>query len=178
MSHRLRSLALVSLLFVAGSVLAQPSPPQPRIVEGAARDQVGNDPVVNPSSSVRHPGIPAEALAESGRPREEETERETWAEARWSTSTLELPGNAKMTISVARRSILLVHANWPGQSDLTVTVTRGNTTLKAFQGAIEPGIGRVVAGQVKVPSAGDVVIGASGPGSPKITLYVGVVAAQ
>jgi len=109
MSLRLRNLALVSLLFIAGAVLAQPSS-QPRIVEGAARDQIRNDPVVNPSSSARHPGIPVEALAESGHPRDEERERETWAEAQWGISTLELPGNAKKTIAVARRSTLLIQA--------------------------------------------------------------------
>jgi len=55
---------------------------------------------------------------------------------------------------------------------------RGNTTLKTLKGAIKPGIGRVAAGQLNLPSAGNVVIRASGPGSPKVTLYVGIVAAQ
>ena len=74
---------------------------------------------------------------------------------------------------------MLVRASWPDDSDVTVSVARGGTTLKSVKGAKTPGVGRVATARVKVPSAGNIVIGATAPGSStKVTLYVGVTAAQ
>jgi hypothetical protein len=161
---------LVSLLVV--SVLAQPSP-RPRVREVPGRKRVSGDPLINPATTNPHPGLPTSARREE-RGATPERHDETWAAARWTTSTLQLPGNAKKTISVAAPSIVLIRASWPDQSDLTVRATRGNTTLASAKGIKKPGIGKVASTQVKVPSPGNIVIGATGPGSPKVTLYVGI----
>ncbi len=177
MALRLRSaVVFVSLFFAAVSAIAQTSP-RPRVVEGAARGQVANDPVINPSSTSRHPGLPAAALAGSGAPDTREKEK-TWAAARWTMSTLQLPGNAKKTIPIARRSTLLIRASRSDQSDLTLTVTKGNMTLQSVKGMTVPGVGRVATARVEVPAAGDVVITAGGAGPAKVTLHVGVAARQ
>jgi len=176
MSVRLLGLAVLSLFLAAASAFAQPNP-RPRVREAAGRRHVKDDPVVNPSATT-HP-LPAPARPAGERVIPDEKRNDGWAAARWTTSTLQLPGNAKKTISLPAPSIVLVRASWPDDSDVTVSVARGGTTLKSVKGAKTPGVGRVATARVKVPSAGNIVIGATAPGSStKVTLYVGVTAAQ
>jgi len=176
MSVRLHGQALISVFLAAVSAFAQPSP-RPRIQNAAPRGHVTDDVVVNPSTSRPHPDLPARARRDSGRADPGER-KESWAAAQWTTSTLQLPGNAKKTIAVAGPSILLVRASWPDQSDLTVSVTLGNTTFKSVRGVSTPGVGRIATARVKVPSSGNVVIVAAGAGSPKVSLQVGVLSAR
>ncbi len=178
MSVRFDGVAMLLVFLLAAATFAQPSP-RPRVREAAGRGHVSGDPVVNPSTSNRHPGLPARARSDHERATSERRD-ETWAAARWTTSTLRLPGNAKKTISLSAPSIVLIRASWPDQSDLTVSVAKGNATLTSVKGTKTPGVGKIATMQVKVPSAGNIVIGATGPGSPSsnVTLYVGVLAAR
>jgi hypothetical protein len=176
MDIRLRSVALfVFLVFAPVSAIAQN--PRARVVEGAVRGQTANDPVINPSSTSRHPGLPPGALTGSNEPDTAEKEK-TWAAARWTTSTLQLPSNTKKIIPVTRPSTLLIRASRSDSSDLTLTVTKGHLTLKSVTGTTVPGVGRVATARVEVPAAGHVVITAGSAGSAKVTLDVGVVARQ
>jgi len=74
---------------------------------------------------------------------------------------------------------VLVRASWPGPSAVALTIQKQGATLatatssKRYDGAM------IATAQAKVPSAGEVVIRAAGPGSQslKVDLYVGVLAA-
>lgn len=177
MSLRWRGLVSFVFLFVAGSAWAQASP-RTQVVEGAERRRAADDPAMNPSSPTTPPDLPVAALGGSGPREPAERERGTWAAARWTTSTLQLPGNAKKTTSVARASTLMIRASWPGPADLTISIRRGNATLKSVKGKAKRGVGRLATALVRVPAAGNVVITVTGPGSSKVTLHIGVLAAQ
>lgn len=178
MSTRLVGVATLLVSFLAVPAFAQPSP-RPRVREVAGHKRVSGDPLVNPATANRHPGLPDAARPEHERGASPERHDETWAAARWTTSSLQLPGNARKTISVTAPSTVLIRASWPDQSDLTVSVARGNTTLGSARGTKKPGVGKIATTQVKVPSAGNITIGVTGP-SPgtKVTLYVGIVPAR
>jgi hypothetical protein len=173
MSARLPGRVLLSVFLAAVSSFAQQPSPRPRIENAVPRERVRDDALVNPSSSRPHPDLPARARTDRGRAEPGER-KELWAAAQWMTSTLQLPANARKTITVASSSILLVRASWPDQSDLTVSVTRGNTIFKSVKGVSTPGVGRIATARVQVPSSGNVGIAIAGVGAPKVKLQVGV----
>lgn len=166
------SLALIVVLSVAAPAAAQPAP-RPRVQETAPAKRVMNDPAVNPKSSTPHPGLPAGALVDDGRGEREER-REGWAVARWTVHTLRLPSSAKRSISIAAPSVLLIRASWPDASDLTISVTKGGASLASIKGTSAGAGGRLATGYVTIPSAGELVVAASGGSAGTVTLHVGV----
>ena len=164
------------IVLAASSTSAQQAP-RPRVRETTPARRVADDPAVNPKSSAPRPAIPARALVDDGRGEEEER-REGWAVARWTAHTLQVPADAKRTISIAAPSVLLIRASWPESRDVTITVTRGGTSLATIRGGSPAAGGRLAPARVNVPSPGEVVIAASGAASTRVTLHTGVLPAR
>jgi hypothetical protein len=164
------------LLLLAAASVAQDVPA--RIRELQPRTLVSDDQAVNPSSFKSRPALPARARAEGARARVERANA-GWESARWTRAVLQLPGTAQKTIAVSAPSTLLIRASWTSQSDLAVTVVKGTSTLATARLAKRFDGERIATAQVRVPSAGDIVIRATGSGSQpvKVDLFVGVLAA-
>lgn len=164
------------VVLAAAAAWAQP-PAGPRIRETTPARRVADDPAVNPKSTAPPPRIPARALVDDG-PVEPEERREGWAVARWTVHRLQVPANAKRTISVPAPSVLLIRASWPDTADVTITVTRGGTSLATIKAGSPAAGGRLATARVNVPSPGEVVIAASGAASTRVTLHTGVLPAR
>lgn len=175
MRSRISTVWAMLLLLPAAVCAAQDAPV---VRETQPRKPVTGDPVLNPSPSNSHPGLPARALTEGARA-DREPEETHWASARWTRATLQLPGTAQKTVTVPAAGTVLVRASWPGPSSVGLTIQKQGATLatatasKRFDGEM------IATAQAKVSSAGEVVIRAAGPGSQsvKVDLYVGVLAA-
>jgi hypothetical protein len=149
----------------------------PRVRESQPRSRVDGDPVVNPSRSRPHPGLPARARAEGERG-EAVRERTNWAAARWTRATLQLPGTTQKAIAVPAPATLLLRASWTGPPVAVTIVKQGITLATATPRRRFDGV-MIATIQAKVPAAGEVVIRATESGSQpvKVDLYVGVLAA-
>ena len=168
-----------TMVVVLAAASASPQlPPRPRVVETTPARRVADDPAVNPKSTAPPPRIPARALVDDG-PVEEEERREGWAVARWTVHRLQVPANARRTIAIPAPSVLLLRASWPGAADVTITVTRGATTLGTIKagGSASPGE-RLATARVNIPSRGDVVVSATGAAATRVTLHTGVLPAR
>jgi hypothetical protein len=171
-----RYLWILPLLFMVAAAWAQD--PRPRIQEIAPSAPIADDPVVNPSAAKPLPPLPQAALAwgRTGEAFAEEEERQGWETAQWTHSTLREPGATEKTISITTPSVVLIQANWKGESEITISLLRGANVLVSTKS------NRIFDGRkfgtaaVKVTSAGDLLIkeNGAGPKPDNVDLYVGV----
>ena len=172
MSANTRRLSAFLLLLLGTSICGAQEGTQ--IKDARPRKPVSGDPVIHFVATNPAPTLPAKARTDTGQP-ERTVEKAHWAEAKWTHSTLQLPGTKEKTVAFSSAGTVFVRASWPGSAPVAVTVVKQGSTLATAKSTKRFDGSTMATAQAKVASPGQVVIRASGSGSAavKVDLYVG-----
>jgi hypothetical protein len=170
-------LIVLPLMLLAVTASAQNAPAT--LKESTPQPRASDDPHINPLSSKALPSLPAKAREQKAR-FEEEERTQGWGSARWTHSSLQLPGQAQQTISVSAPSHVLVRASWTGSPTLTVRVVNQGATVATIDPTKRHDGEMVGTAHAKLSSAGNIIIQASDSGSQsaKVDVYVGILATR